>query len=121
MGARTFKELHVWQEARQLELAVYNATRGFPPDERYCMVPQLRRAAMSIGANIAEGFGRWAAKDRARFLEIAKSSAEEVRHYLSLAVDLGYLKQDRALEQRLDVVCAMLFRARQSVLGDQRG
>ena len=117
MGARTFKELRVWQEARQVELAIYRVTRGFPPEERYCMIPQMRRAAFSIGANIAEGFGRWTPKDRARFLEIAKSSAEEVRHYLSLAVDLAYLKPDPALDERLDTLCAMLYRARQSVLG----
>ena len=81
----------------------------------------MRRAAISIAANIAEGFGRWSPRDRARSLEIAKSSAEEVMDYLILSVDLFYMKRDEALEARLDGVCAMLYRARQSVLGGSWG
>ena len=116
MGARKFTQLRVWQEAHQVRLAVYKLTRSFPPDERYDLVSQFRRAAVSVAANIAEGFGRWSSKDRSRYLEIAKSSAEEVMDYLILSTDLCYMKRDPALEQRLDSVCAMLYRARQSVL-----
>ena len=121
MSAKRFRELRVWQEAHQARLAIYKLTRSFPPDERYDLVSQMRRAAVSVAANIAEGFGRWASRDRARFLEIAKSSAEEVMDYLILSVDLSYMKRDRALEDRLDSVGAMLFRARQSVLRDSPG
>jgi four helix bundle protein len=108
----------VWQEAHQLRLAVYRLTRTFPADERYDLVSQMRRAAVSIGGNIAEGFGRWTAKDRARFLEMARSSALEVADYLILSLDLSYMKRDPSLEDRIDKVSAMLWRARQSILGN---
>ena len=117
MSARRFTDLRVWREAHQVRLAIYRITRGFPPDERYDLVSQMRRAAVSIAANIAEGFGRWAPRDRARFLEMSKSSAQEVIDYLILSEDLSYMKPDPALERRIDLVCAMLYRARQSVLG----
>jgi len=68
MTVRKFRELRVWQEAHQVRLAIYRLTRGFPPDERYDLVSQMRRAAVSIAANIAEGFGRWSPHDRARSL-----------------------------------------------------
>lgn len=116
MSIRKFTELRVWQEAHQIGLTIYKATRPFPPDERYGLASQMRRAAVSVAANIAEGFGRWAPRDGARFLELAKSSAEELRYYLILAVDLDYLRLDPVLDDRVDQVCAMLYRARQSVL-----
>jgi len=117
MGAHKFTDLRVWQEAHRVRLAIYRITGTFPAEERYDLVSQMRRAAVSIAGNIAEGFGRWTAKDRARFLEIARSSAQEVADYLILSIDLSYMKRDSSLEDRLDKVSAMLWRARQSVLG----
>ena len=116
MSMRSFTDLRVWQLAHQVSLTIYKVTRAFPPDERYGLASQVRRAAVSVAANIAEGFGRWGAKDRARFLEMAKSSAEEVRHYLILSADLQYLRRDATLEGQVDQVCAMLHRAREAVL-----
>jgi len=121
MGAKRSRELRVWQEAHQARLAIYRLTLGFPPSERDDLVSQMRRAAVSIAANIAEGFGRYSPRDRARFLEIAKSSAEEVMDFLILSAELSYMKPDGALEGRLDAVGAMLYRARQSVLRESSG
>ena len=117
MGSRKFTELRVWREAHQLSLSVYRITRAFPREERYCLAAQMRRAAISVPANIAEGFARYSAKDHARFYEISKSSAEELRHYLILSADLGYMKPDPGLDDHVDRVCAMLYRLRESILG----
>ena len=117
MAARRFTDLRVWQEAHQVRLAIYRITQSFPREERYDLVSQMRRAAVSIAGNIAEGFGRWTARDRARYLEMSKSSAQEVADYLILSVDLSYMRRDPALQGRLDKVCAMLHLARRSVLG----
>jgi four helix bundle protein len=88
--ARTFKDLLVWQKAHQLALAVYRLTTGFPKQETYGLTCQMQRAAVSVAANIAEGFKRRGVADKARLLNIAQSSLEESRYYLILAEDLGY-------------------------------
>ena len=118
MASRKFTELWVWKAAHQVSLVIYRMTKSYPREELYGLVSQMRRAAVSIPANIAEGFGRCSPRDHARFYEIAKSSAEELRHYLILSVDLGYIASDPALDESVDAVCAMLYRLRQSVLGD---
>ena len=90
-----FRNLRVWQRAHQLTLDVYGETRAFPKDERYRLTNQLRRAAASIPANIAEGCGRNGDTELARFLIIARGSASELDYLLLLAHDLGYLKPPR--------------------------
>jgi len=89
--AKTFRDLIVWQRAHSLVLAVYKATGLFPKHELYGLVSQMRRASVSIAANIAEGFRNRTSADKARFLNIAQGSLEEVRYYLILAEDLKYL------------------------------
>ncbi len=79
------------KKAHHLVLDVYSATRAFPADERYGITSQLRRAASSIAANIAEGSGRGSDADFARFVQIAIGSASEVEYFLLLAKDLRYL------------------------------
>ena len=79
MGAMRFTDLRVWQAATMLCDEIYSVTEGFPASEEYGLKAQLRRASVSIGSNIAEGFGRWTPRDQARFYEIAKGSAEEIR------------------------------------------
>ena len=116
MGIKKFTELRVWQAARTITMDIYKLTRHFPVDERFALASQMRRAMISIGANIAEGFGRWSPKDRARFYELSKASAEELRHHLIVASDLQYLRSDPGLDERLDSLCAMLHRARETVL-----
>jgi four helix bundle protein len=88
--ARSFRDLVVWQKAHGFVLGVYRYTESFPEREKYGLAHQLRRAAVSIPANIAEGFGKRTQPDKARFLNIAEGSVEECRYYLILSQDLGY-------------------------------
>lgn len=88
--ARNFQDLLVWQKAHALVLATYRFSDAFPPKEVYSLTGQLRRAAISVPANIAEGFKRKGPADKLKFLNIAQSSLEECRYYLILARDLSY-------------------------------
>src|ERR1043165_6993390 len=88
--AKTFQDLVVWQKVHGFVLAVYHYSDYFPQKEVYSLTSQLRRAAVSIPANIAEGFKKKGKNDKARFLNIAQGSLEECRYYLILAKDLGY-------------------------------
>ena len=88
--ARSFKELIVWQKAHQFVLEIYRFTREFPTDERFGLSSQTQRAAVSVPANIAEGFKKTGKTDKLRFYNIAQGSLEECRYYLRLAADLEY-------------------------------
>ena len=96
--ATTFRDLIVWQRAYEFVLSVYGLTRGFPKDELYGLTSQLRRAAVSIPANIAEGFKKRGRRDKVRFLNISQGSLEECRCYLLLAQDLGYANTEKEME-----------------------
>lgn len=89
-----FRKLMVWQRAHQNTLEVYELTRCFPSEERYGRVSQLRRCAVSIPSNIAEGCGRGRDADFARFVQIAMGSSSELEYQLLLAYDLGYLDSE---------------------------
>jgi four helix bundle protein len=91
-----FDRLTTWRVAHELSLSVYRATRAFPAEERFGLVSQLRRAAVSIEANIAEGAGRRTQADFRRFLDIASGSASELHCHLLLARDLGVLPSQQA-------------------------
>lgn len=84
------EDLIVWQKAHQLVLAIYTVTRTFPKEERYGIVSQIRRAAASVPANIAEGFRKRTKAEKQRFVTIAHGSLEETRYFLILSRDLGY-------------------------------
>jgi four helix bundle protein len=88
--AKTFEDLVVWQKAHQFVLAVYRLSRAFPRSETYGLSSQFRRAAVSVAANIAEGFRKRGNADKIRFLNIAQASLEESRYYLIVARDLEY-------------------------------
>jgi four helix bundle protein len=90
LAARTFHDLVVWRKAHQFVLAAYSFTANFPKSETYGLASQMRRSAVSIPANIAEGFRRRGRADKARFMNIAEGSLEETSYYLILAQDLGY-------------------------------
>lgn len=105
--ARSFEDLVVWQKAHALVLGVYRESAEFPKTETYGLASQIRRAAVSIPANIAEGFKKRGKSDKARFLNIAQGSLEETRYYLILARDLGYLKPGDLMQQ-LEEVSRML-------------
>ena len=107
--AKTFKDLIVWQRAYQLVLAIYKITADFPKHEMYGIVSQVRRASVSIAANIAEGFRKRTSADKARFLNISQGSPEEVRYYLILAEDLEYAKANE-LHKQISEVSKLLGR-----------
>jgi four helix bundle protein len=88
--AKNFQDLIVWQKAHQFVLLVYRYSETFPKKELYGLISQLRRAAVSIAANIVEGFKKKTKPDKVRYLNIAQGSLEECRYYLILAKDLGY-------------------------------
>ncbi len=79
--AKTFRDLMVWRKAHELVLAVYQFTSTFPKSEMYGLAHQMRRAAVSIPANIAEGFTRRGKADKARFMNMAEASLEEIRYF----------------------------------------
>jgi four helix bundle protein len=105
-----FKGLKVWTKANELTLEIYQRTRSFPKDEIYGLTSQLRRAAASIGANIAEGCGRRSDAEMKRFLQIARGSASELEYHLLLARDLQLVAGDefKNLEARVHEVQRML-------------
>jgi len=88
--ARTFRDLVVWRKAHEFVLGTYRLTALFPKQETYGLCSQLRRSAVSIAANVAEGFRKRGRADKLRFMNTAEGSAEECRYYLILAQDLGY-------------------------------
>jgi four helix bundle protein len=107
---KDFKELKVWQKAHELALSVYLESRSFPKEELYGLTSQLRRAAISVGANIAEGCGRRSDGEFGRFLQIARGSASEVEYHLLLARDLKFMPESvhGDLERKLVEVQRML-------------
>ena len=94
--AKSFEDLVVWQKAHSFVLTVYRLTRAFPKHETFGLASQFRRAAVSIPANIAEGFRRRGSSDKARFFNIAQASLEECRYYLILVRDLEYADTQEA-------------------------
>jgi four helix bundle protein len=113
--ARTFQDLIVWQKAHQFVLAVYLLTDGFPRTEVYGLTSQMRRAAVSIPANIAEGFRKKSRADKARFMNISQGSVEECRYYLILANDLHY-GDSQPLSLQLEEVSKLLHAYTASIL-----
>jgi len=88
---KDFRTLNVWTKSHQLALTVYKVTEPFPPAERYGVTSQIRRAATSIPANIAEGCGRTGDRELARYLRMAMGSASELEYHILLARDLNLL------------------------------
>ncbi|MBU1013509.1 MAG: four helix bundle protein [Bacteroidetes bacterium] len=105
--AKTFQDLEVWKKAHKMVLNIYKTSKLFPKEEAFGITSQIRRASISIPANIAEGFKRKGLNDKARFYNIAQSSLEEVRYYLILAEDLQYMKSDVSLSN-IDEIARML-------------
>ena len=90
----SFKDIIAWQKAHQFVLLVYKATACFPDCEKLSLVSQLQRAAVSIPANIAEGYRKDGVGDKLRFLNISQGSLEECRYYILLSKDLGYISEE---------------------------
>lgn len=110
MGAKSFTELEVWKKANLVANGVFDLTLKFPSHQRYVLVPQLQRAALSIAANIVEGFGRRHPREKARFYNIAEASAQEVQFFLMFSKQRQYFTERLPVEGLLDEVQKMLRR-----------
>ncbi len=108
MAIERFEQLEVWQFSHAVVLAVYRLTSAFPDHERFGLTSQMRRAAVSVPANIAEGFKRRSPRDKIHFYNISQGSLEEVRYYVRLAVELNYMHPDEQLAQRIEQTARML-------------
>ena len=106
--AKKFQDLVVWQKAHQLTLKVYKITQSFPDLEKFGLVSQMRRASVSIPANIAEGFVKRGKKDKINFYNIAQGSLEEIKYYFILSEDLGYCDSSEELRYFVDEVGKMI-------------
>lgn len=115
-----YKDLDLYKAAKELVLCVYALLRKFPREEQYALCDQLRRAAISIPSNIAEGSGRTSAKDQAHFLEMAFGSLMEVDCQLDIACDLGYMSHEEleSLNAQIARVASMLSGMRRKLLGE---
>jgi four helix bundle protein len=94
--SRSFEELLVWQKAHQFVLNVYRTTKLFPKEELFGLTSQYRRAAVSIAANIAEGYGKKGKSDKLRFYNISEGSMNECRYYIILSRDLAYVNMEKS-------------------------
>ena len=100
MKVFSFEKLIAWQKSRELAKEIYKITKGFPKDEQFGLTSQMRRCAISIASNLAEGSGRSSMKDKARFSEIAFGSALELLNQLILAFDFEYITENTYIEIR---------------------
>ena len=107
MKAKTFEDLVVWQKAHQLVIQIYRLSKGLPKDEVFGLTSQIRRAAVSVPANISEGFKRVSKADKLRMYNIAQGSLEEARYYLILSQDLAYV-ETQELREHLQEVSRLL-------------
>ena len=104
----SFQQLEVWQEAHKLVLRVYRLTKKFSSDEKFGLVSQMRRAAVSIPANIAEGFKRRGIQDKIRFHNISEGSLEELKYYFILSKDLEYISSNDDLMAQAETAGRLL-------------
>lgn len=116
--SRSFRDVELWKKAHAWVLAIYKYSDHFPRREMFVLTSQLRRAAISIPANFAEGFKKRGKADKVRFYNIAQGSIEECRYYLILAQDLGYGDSD-ALHNSLEIVSKMLEAYSRAVANSQ--
>ena len=100
MKSQSFEDVEVWRVAHQWVLSVYKYTQKFPREELFGLTSQLRRAAVSVPANIAEGFGKRGKLDKVRFYNIAQGSLNECRYYLILSHDLGFGDSNHLLQEQ---------------------
>ena len=117
--AKRFQDLVVWQKAHQLVLSVYRSSKDFPKSEIYGLTSQMRRASISIPANIAEGFKKKGKPDKLRYMNIAQGSLEESRYYLILAKDLGYIENNKVLMKILEEVSKLLEAYSKAILSSE--
>ena len=112
---KTFEDLEVWNVSHKLVLEIYKASSTFPKEEMYGITSQIRRATVSIPANIAEGFSRRSNLDKRHFYNVAQASLHEVKYYLILIEDLGYIESKFTLWQKAEQIGKMLYRLIESL------
>ena len=112
-----FKELKVWQKARELVKEIYRLTKDFPQEEKYGLISQIQRAAISISSNIAEGSGRSTKNDFKRFLDIACASAFEVENLIILSYDLKYINdlKFKQMSEKIQEIQKMIYSLKNKV------
>ena len=120
MRVFSFEKLNVWQKAKKLSVSIYRTTTSFPSEEKFGLISQMKRCSISISSNIAEGSGRHSAKDKARFTEIAYSSALELLNQSIISNDLGYLSDEiyNDIRMQLTEIAAMLDGLYKSQIND---
>ena len=119
MSIKSYEDLRVWQLSMDLVIDCYQTTQGFPSEEKYGLTSQLRRAAVSIPANIAEGHTRGGTREYLNFISIAQGSASELATHVEIARRLGYVDDRCAagLRQQIDAVGKMLYALRNALTG----
>jgi four helix bundle protein len=117
VGIERFEQLEVWQGAHSLVLNVYRTTSTMPNDQKFGLISQMQRAAVSVPANIAEGFKRRSRADKVHFYNMAQGSLEELRYYLILCRDLGYKLEYDSMTGECDRIGRMLNGLIKSVRG----
>ncbi|OGF64716.1 MAG: four helix bundle protein [Candidatus Fischerbacteria bacterium RBG_13_37_8] len=117
---KTYRELIVWQKAMELVTHIYKLSKSFPKEESFGLTSQMRRSAVSIPANVAEGYGRKSTQDYLRFLNIARSSTYELQTLLEIANNLNYITSDsfsnvfeksKEIERMLSALIAKISRS----------
>ena len=120
----SYRNLRVYQQAKNLVIYVYNLLRFLPKEEQYALCDQLRRAAVSIPSNIAEGMGRSSIKEQIHFIEIAFGSLNEVMCQLELAMELNFITEEQLIEseEQIKTIAQMLsgLRTSKKTLNEQR-
>ena len=106
---RDFTDLIVWRKSHRLVVNIYKLTKDFPREEKFGLVNQMRRAAVSIPANIAEGFRKRGKRDKANYYNISQGSLDELRYYLILSKDLGYIENISELQAAATEINKMLY------------
>jgi four helix bundle protein len=122
LKVNNFEDLIVWQKSHQLTINVYKITNGFPDDEKFGIISQIRRAAYSVPSNIVEGHSRKSKKEFLHFLSISKGSLEELKYFLILSKDLNYLTIEKFddLKSLADEVSKILYGFTKSLTNTER-
>lgn len=111
----THKDLEVWKQSIDLVYTIYEITKQFPESEKFGLVNQMRRAAVSVPSNMAEGAGRLSTKEFIRFLNIANGSLSELETQLVIAVKLGFIDSSEALDNSIISIRKMTYKLKQSL------
>ncbi|MEW6203455.1 MAG: four helix bundle protein [bacterium] len=114
--AKDFTDLEVWKKAHEIALLIYRLTQKFPNSEKFGLISQMRRAAISVPANIAEGFYRRGKRDKANFYTIAQGSLQELRYYMILSKDLRYIDSNEELIEQIISASMMINKLITSIL-----